>query len=121
MEATKIAMIKAVAQLTPAPDFLLIDAVKLSSQPIPYLSLIKGDSRSLAIAAASVIAKETRDQMMEVYEARFPMYGFGKHKGYGTKAHREALLKHGPCPIHRVTFEPVKSLVKGISPPVRGS
>lgn len=109
LEATKLAMCKAVQDLPQTPDFLLIDAVELKNQPIPYLSLIKGDCRSQVIAAASVIAKETRDRLMFEYEEKWPQYGFGKHKGYGTKAHREAVAKYGPCPIHRRSFEPIKS------------
>ncbi|WP_169302725.1 ribonuclease HII [Waddlia chondrophila] len=110
LEATKLAMCKAVDMLKPQPDFLLIDAVKLSEQPIPFLNLIKGDCRVQAIAAASVIAKETRDRIMDEYDVKWPMYGFGRHKGYGTEAHREAIKRHGPCPIHRKTFEPIKSM-----------
>lgn len=111
LEATKLAMCQAVAALTPQPDYLLIDAVDLSAQPIPFLSLIKGDCRSQAIAAASVIAKETRDKIMVDYDRQWPMYGFAQHKGYGTVSHREAIRRHGPCPIHRRSFEPVKSMI----------
>lgn len=109
LEATKLAMCKAIQDLPHPPDFLLIDAVELKNQPIPYLSLIKGDCRSQAIAAASVIAKETRDRLMFEYEEKWPQYGFAKHKGYGTKAHRDVIAKYGPCPIHRRSFEPIKS------------
>lgn len=109
LEATKRAMCEAVQALPQPPDFLLIDAVDLKNQPLPYLSLIKGDCRSKAIAAASVIAKETRDRLMLEYDKKWPQYGFGKHKGYGTKAHREAIATYGPCPIHRRSFEPIKS------------
>ncbi len=111
LEATKAAMCKAVDSLEPQPDFLLIDAVELPMQPLPFLALIKGDCRSQAIAAASVIAKETRDRIMLEYDEKWPEYGFAKHKGYGTKAHREAIVKYGPCPIHRRTFEPIRSLL----------
>lgn len=115
LEATKLAMCQAVRALPQPADFLLIDAVELKNQPLPYLSLIKGDCRSQAIAAASVIAKETRDRLMMEYEQEWPQYGFGKHKGYGTKAHREAIAHYGPCPIHRRTFEPIKSYVEFLS------
>lgn len=109
LEATKLAMSLAVQKMKGKPDFLLIDAVQLSL-PIPAISLIKGDQRSLSIAAASVIAKETRDRLMIEYDDKWPKYGFAKHKGYGTKAHLEAIDLHGPCPIHRFTFAPIKSL-----------
>lgn len=111
LQATKLAMQRAIDQLSTKPDFLLIDAVDLKDQPIPCLSLIKGDCRSQSIAAASVIAKETRDQMMLEFDKQWPQYGFAKHKGYGTKVHREAIETYGPCPIHRKTFEPLKSLL----------
>ncbi len=113
LEATKLAMSMAVEEMSTKPDFLLVDAVQLSSLKIPSISLIKGDERSLSIAAASVIAKETRDRMMVDYDKKWPKYGFARHKGYGTKAHREAIQQHGPCLIHRRSFEPVKSLAAG--------
>jgi ribonuclease HII len=110
LEATKLAMLQAIQKLTQKPDFLLIDAVALKQQTIPMLSLIKGDRLSQSIAAASVIAKETRDRLMVEMDKKWPQYGFQKHKGYGTLFHREAIAKHGPCEIHRFSFEPIKSM-----------
>lgn len=110
-QATKLAMVQAVQQLPIVPDYLLIDAMSLESQSIPFLKIIKGDELSLSIAAASVIAKETRDRMMEQYHEQWPCYGFFQHKGYGTKKHVEAIHVFGPCPIHRRTFEPIKTQI----------
>lgn len=107
--ATRLAMARAIEALDPAPEYLLIDAVKLESLRLPQTSIIKGDAVSLTIAAASVIAKVTRDRLMAgVFEEQFPQYGFASHKGYGTAVHMEALRKHGPCSIHRVSFRPVR-------------
>lgn len=108
-EATKLAMIEAVQQLPQQPEQLLIDAMHLPIN-IPQESFIKGDSKSLSIAAASIIAKVTRDRMMADYDELYPGYGFSKNAGYGTKVHLEGLEKQGPCPIHRKTFAPVKNL-----------
>ena len=108
LNATKKAMCNAISQMTPTPDFLLTDHVKLEMLNIPQLPLIKGDSKSASIAAASILAKVTRDRYMRDIDAEYPEYGFIKHKGYGTKQHMEALREHGPCPIHRKTF------IKGI-------
>ena len=94
----------AVSKLDPKPDLVLIDAVHLEGLDCPQRSIIKGDAQSVSIAAASIVAKETRDAMMVVYDELYPGYGFAKHKGYGTKEHIEALKSLGPCPIHRRTF-----------------
>ena len=102
-QATKIGMEKAVKSLSIMPDIVLIDAMKLDIEQ-SQLSLVKGDATSYAIAAASIIAKVTRDRMMREYDAMYPEYGFAKHKGYGTAEHIAALKKYGPCPIHRRTF-----------------
>lgn len=110
-EATKVAMKRAIEGLRVKPDFLLIDAMKLDLD-IPQENLIKGDMRSISIAAASVIAKETRDKMMEAYAIEYPGYGFEKHAGYGTKQHQEALRNLGVTPIHRKTFAPVRKLLE---------
>ncbi len=107
LEATKKAMIQAVSALTVKPDFLLIDSSRLSL-PIRQMGIVKGDSLSASIAAASIIAKVTRDRLIEKADADYPQYGFAKHKGYGTKEHIEAIKKYGICPIHRVSF--VKSI-----------
>ncbi len=109
-EATKLAMIEAVQQLPVQPEQLLIDAMHLPVS-IPQESFIKGDAKSLSIAAASIIAKVTRDRMMADYDDLYPGYNFSKNAGYGTKAHLEGLEKQGACPIHRKTFAPVKNLL----------
>lgn len=107
--ATKLAMLRAIEGLEPGPDHLLIDALRLDAIALPQTSLIKGDAISLSIAAASVIAKVTRDRLMAgVFEERFPGYGFASHKGYGTAVHMEALRQIGPCEIHRSSFRPVR-------------
>ncbi len=98
------AMLDAAAALTPPPEFLLVDGFQLPSCPWPQKRLIKGDRRSASIAAASIIAKVTRDRLMVKFDAQYPEYGFARHKGYGTKQHLEALAQHGPCPIHRRSF-----------------
>lgn len=104
LQATKLAMKKAVMGLKTEPQLLLIDAVQLEDVPILQKSIIKGDANSVSIAAASIIAKETRDAMMREYDAIYPEYGFAQHKGYGTKAHMEAILQYGMLPIHRRSF-----------------
>lgn len=111
--ATKVAMSLAVKELKPCPDFLLIDAVKLYDINIRQYSIIKGDSLSISIACASIVAKVERDNIMRSFDSVYPGYGFSSHKGYVTKKHRKALLDKGPSPIHRVSFEPVKSMVIG--------
>lgn len=110
-EATKLAMEKAINNLPVKPDALLIDAMRLPI-PIKQVSLIKGDAHSYSIAAASIIAKEYRDRMMKEYADQYPHYGFDKNAGYGTKAHLEGLKSYGVTPIHRRTFEPIKTLIK---------
>ncbi len=108
-EAARKAMLEAIRHLPLAPDYCLIDAMEVQI-PIGQLSLIKGDAKSASIAAASVIAKETRDRMMIEYGARHPQYGFEKHMGYGTKSHLEAINQYGPTDWHRMTFAPLKHL-----------
>ena len=112
-EATKLAMLEALGQLSQEPEHLLIDAMKLDT-PIPQTSIIKGDANSLSIAAASIVAKVTRDKMMADYDKEFSGYGFAKNAGYGTSEHLESLNKLGITPIHRKTFEPIKSMVPGV-------
>lgn len=107
-QATVKAMQMAVRALKELPDYLLVDGMPLEVDGIPSLKIIEGDRLSHSIAAASVIAKETRDRIMEGYDEQWP-YGFAKHKGYGTKEHLEWIKKLGPCPIHRRSFEPIKS------------
>jgi ribonuclease HII len=107
LQATRLAMLEALRTLALPPELVLIDAVKLPPLPCPQKALIKGDRRSASIAAASIVAKVTRDRIMVDYDERFPQYGFRRHKGYPTPEHLAALLKHGPCPIHRKTFRGV--------------
>lgn len=109
-QATRNSMARAALELSPAPSVVLADAMMLDL-PMPCESIIKGDAKSLSIAAASILAKTGRDAIMEKYAIQYPQYGFEKHAGYGTKDHVAALEKHGPCEIHRSTFEPVKSLL----------
>ncbi len=90
------------------PDFLLVDGKFTVPMALPQLALVKGESRSASIAAASIVAKETRDRLMEEYHSRFPVYNFLRNKGYPTREHRQALAEHGPCPIHRRTFKGVR-------------
>lgn len=108
-EATKLAMMEAIGQLEPQPQHLLIDAMKLDLS-IPQTSIIKGDANSLSIAAASIVAKVTRDQMMEEFDREYPGYDFAQNAGYGTANHLAGLHKLGVTPIHRCSFEPVKSM-----------
>ena len=108
-EATKLAMMEAIGQLDPQPQHLLIDAMKLDL-PISQTSIIKGDANSLSIAAASIVAKVTRDQMMEEFDKEYPGYDFAQNAGYGTAKHLAGLDKLGVTPIHRRSFEPVKSM-----------
>ena len=108
-EATKLAMMEAIGQLEPQPQHLLIDAMKLDL-PISQTSIIKGDANSLSIAAASIVAKVTRDQMMEEFDKEYPGYDFAKNAGYGTAKHLAGLVQLGVTPIHRRSFEPVKSM-----------
>lgn len=104
LQATYEAMREAIGKLKVTPDILLNDAVTIPGVDIKQVPIIKGDAKSRSIAAASIMAKVTRDRMMEQYDALYPEYGFARHKGYGTKAHIEALKEYGPCPIHRRTF-----------------
>ncbi|MCT4594961.1 MAG: ribonuclease HII [Anaeromicrobium sp.] len=102
--ATKIAMLRAINSLKKSPDYLLIDAVTLDDINIRQEAVIKGDSKSASIAAASIVAKVTRDRIIDRYDKEYPEYGFKNHKGYGTKEHYEAIKKHGITPIHRRSF-----------------
>lgn len=104
LQATYEAMCQAVSGLGVVPDLLLNDAVTIPELAIPQVPIIKGDAKSVSIAAASILAKVTRDHLMEEYDRQFPQYGFAKHKGYGTAAHVAAIREFGPCPIHRRSF-----------------
>ncbi len=112
-QATKEAMMDAIENLEIKPDHVLIDAMKLENLKIPSTSIIKGDAKSLSIAAASVIAKVTRDRMMDEEALKYPEYGFEHHKGYPTKSHIEAVKKYGVLEGYRKTFEPIKSIING--------
>ena len=104
LEATMRAMGEAVSALAPAPHHLLIDGNRYRDTSIPFTTIIGGDAKCFSIAAASIIAKVTRDRLMMEYHDRYPQYGFAKHKGYGTREHIEAIRKFGPCEIHRKSF-----------------
>ena len=114
LQATKMGMYEAIAALTPAPDEVLIDAVELPKLSMPSQSIIKGDAKSASIAAASILAKVTRDHLMEQYDTEYPHYDFAKHKGYGTQGHIDAIRKYGVCPIHRKSFEPIRSILNNM-------
>jgi ribonuclease HII len=108
LQATHRAMHEALAQLRPAPDHILVDGSPVPSLAFPQSALIRGDARSYSIAAASVLAKVTRDRLMTAFHLEYPDYGFDDHKGYGTPRHLAALARFGPCPIHRRSFAPVR-------------
>jgi ribonuclease HII len=110
LQATKYAMRSAIEQLSMPPHALLLDALLLHDVSLPQRSIIKGDARCLSIAAASIIAKVTRDRLMLQLDKEYPLYGFAQHKGYGTEAHLAALREHGASPIHRQSFAPVREL-----------
>jgi len=121
LQATRSAMRDAVLSLVPQPDFLLIDGISTIPMNVPQRTVKKGDSLSLSIAAASIVAKVTRDRMMLEYDALYPGYGFADHKGYGAASHLAAIAKLGPSPIHRKTFSGVKEHLPGGTPvPVQG-
>jgi ribonuclease HII len=107
LEATRLAMVRAITKLSDKPDYLLLDAIRIPSLQIPQEPIVKGDRLSHSIAAASIIAKVTRDRIMEYWDTRYPQYGWRKNKGYGTRDHLEAIRRFGPCPLHRKTFRGV--------------
>lgn len=121
-EASRQAMIRALRALHPAPDFVLTDAMPLRRPgdaeefPIPFRAVIHGDALSVSIAAASILAKVTRDARLEELDRLYPQYQLKKNKGYGTREHLEALAEHGPCPEHRHTFDPVKDYLLPLFP-----
>ena len=110
VQATRLAMRQAIEQLSPAPDFLVVDALKLPEVALPQRSIIHGDQLSLSIACASIIAKVTRDHYMDELDSLYPGYGFSCHKGYPTRQHLLNLQQAGACPVHRQTFSPVERL-----------
>lgn len=111
VEAVQLAMKRSVCSIQITPQFLLMDAFELNGIDIPQKAIVKGDTLSMSIAAASILAKETRDSLMVGLHEKFPQYGFDSHKGYGTKKHIEALKLYGPCPLHRKTFRPVSEYI----------
>ncbi|MBQ7209169.1 MAG: ribonuclease HII [Lentisphaeria bacterium] len=111
LNATHRAMRQAVLSLDPPADFVLVDGLPVKGFPVPCRNLVKGDALSAAIAAASILAKVHRDELMERYDTLYPGYGFAAHKGYGTAEHLEALRRLGPSPIHRTSFRPVRELL----------
>jgi ribonuclease HII len=111
LEATRLAMRRALEALKPSPDYLLVDAVTIPGMYVPLRPIIKGDALCVSIAAASIIAKVSRDRLMMTYHQLFPEYDFLSHKGYGTATHLERLARHGPCSIHRYTFAPVQGVI----------
>jgi len=104
LEATRLAMVQALGALAVEPELVLTDFVAVPGLRCPQRNLVEGDRRSASVAAASIVAKVTRDRIMEAADRDWPLYGFGRHKGYATLEHREALERHGPCPLHRRTF-----------------
>ena len=112
--ATRSAMARAINALSVRPDFLLLDAILLPDVDIPQRSVIKGDAKHLSIAAASIVAKVTRDSLMCDLDDEYPGYGFAQHKGYGTRQHIDGLENLGACPIHRRTFAPVRRLTEAL-------
>jgi ribonuclease HII len=118
LQASLLSMKRSVENLSQTPDFiipdfLLIDGKFTIEMNIDQSAIIKGDSKSISIAAASIIAKVTRDAIMKKLHKKYPLYNFIQHKGYPTKAHKEAILKYGPCPVHRQTFKGVKEVING--------
>ena len=104
LEASLLAMRRAIAMLSPAPQFALIDGNCQKGFTLPVQAVVKGDAISCSISAASILAKVSRDRLCDEHDKLYPMYGFAKHKGYGTKAHMDAIREYGPCPLHRKTF-----------------
>jgi ribonuclease HII len=108
LQATHRAMNAALAKLNPPPQHALVDGRPVKTMRVPQTAIVKGDARSYSIAAASVLAKVTRDRLMREFDRQWPAYGFAGHKGYGTARHLAAIAAHGPCPIHRRSFAPLK-------------
>ncbi len=110
LQATRRAMLSAITSLSVSPDLVITDAVTIPRLTCRQIPLIKGDARSASIAASSIVAKVVRDRIMDLYHSIFPWYGFGSHRGYGTKAHLDTIKRYGPCPIHRKSFRGVMDL-----------
>lgn len=116
LRATHLAMARAIQQLAPLPDLALVDGLPVRGLPVPHRAIVGGDGLSLSIAAASVVAKVTRDRLLVDLAAQYPNYGFDRHKGYGTRAHLAALQRYGPCSAHRRSFAPVAQRVLEFGP-----
>jgi ribonuclease HII len=115
LKATLVAMARSVARLRPVPDLILIDGNRSPTNlPAPVRTLVRGDATSAAVAAASIVAKVLRDRIMVAWDRHYPGYGFARHKGYGSAAHRQALRRLGPCALHRSTFRPLTTLDQGL-------
>lgn len=112
LNATHLAMRRAAEALSTPPEYCLIDGNPVGNFPFPSEGIVKGDTKSYSIAAASILAKVARDHLMLELDKEYPQYYFSKHKGYGTKLHKEALQEHGPCPEHRLSFRPVQSAIR---------
>lgn len=108
LQASLKAMAQAVSRLDPGPDYIIVDGPMTLPLSLPQKAVPHGDSLSLSIGAASIVAKVIRDRMMAAFDRRYPKYGFASHKGYATRAHLEALARHGPCPLHRMSFKRVR-------------
>jgi len=120
LQAAHRAMNQALAQLAPPPEHVLVDGRPVKSLRFPHTPIVKGDCRSYSIAAASVLAKVTRDRLMREFDRLYPVYGFAEHKGYGTPRHLAAISRHGPCPIHRRSFAPFRPVERDLfDPPPR--
>jgi ribonuclease HII len=115
LNATHLAMARAVRDLPSLPELILVDGLAVKGLPRPSVPIVRGDSKSLSIAAASIIAKTTRDARMRELDTVYPQYGFAAHKGYGTRAHIQALYEHGPSPEHRRSFSPVREAEENLS------
>ena len=110
LQATYEAMRRAILSMRVFPEYVIVDGGPIPGLPLPQEGIVKGDSLSISIGAASIVAKVLRDRIMEMYDLIFPQYGFARNKGYGTKEHIEALFRYGPCPIHRRSFKPVSEI-----------
>ncbi|HDI82856.1 MAG TPA: ribonuclease HII [candidate division WOR-3 bacterium] len=110
LQATYEAMRRAILSMKVFPEYVIVDGRPIPGLPLPQEGIVKGDSLSISIGAASIVAKVVRDRIMEMYDLIFPQYGFARNKGYGTKEHIEALFRYGPCPIHRRSFRPVSEI-----------
>jgi ribonuclease HII len=113
LPATRRAMRQALTRLSLQPGYLILDHLQLATVPLPQIAFPKADAQSFSVAAASIVAKVTRDRLMALLDQRYPGYGFARHKGYGTSVHRTALAKLGPSPIHRMSFAPLRTISAG--------